>query len=125
MPSFSLDIHRPIEAAIGLALAVIPLLLTVAGGLDMGAISLILAIVIGGVMTTLGFAAGRSGELVSPALHSALDHGLTGALVVATILFALAGEWEAAAIFAVALALFGLLTLRTRYVGENTSPRVR
>lgn len=124
MRNLTLDMHRPIEAALGLALAVIPLLLTIAGQLDFSALGVIVALILGGVIATLGFAGGRSGEVVTPSLHSALDHGLTGALVVAALVFALLGDGWSALAFVLAVLLFGLLTLGTRYVADGGA-RVR
>lgn len=125
MRGLTLDLHRPIEAALGLCLAVIPLLLTIGGQVDFSTLGLILALLLGGIIATLGFAGGRGGEVVTPSLHSALDYALTGGLAVAALLFALAGDGWSALTFGLAVILFGVLTLATRYVGEGDTPRVR
>lgn len=111
----ALDTHRPLEAAIGLALVAIPLLFGLTGAVDFSTLAILVAVVVGGLITLLGFAGTRQGDLFSPTTHAAYDRALAVILVVAAVLFAIAGDVDSTILLGLAAVLYAALVLSTRY----------
>jgi len=121
------DIHRVIEATIGMVLILLPFVLAFSPSevLDLPTTVLVVAGVIGAVAATLGFLGGRSGNPMPLGLHFALDVVLTVALIGAALFFAYGGETSATVLFASAGLAYALLSALTRYSREpgDAEPR--
>ena len=113
-----LEIHRGIEAAMGLALVILPILLGFAPGspLAISVEAVFVAGVFGFVLATLGLVASRRGDALPPSLHRVLDAVAAACLIAAAIFFAARGEGRAdALVFALAGFPYAVLVLFTRY----------
>ena len=118
-----LEIHRGVEASIGLALVILPLVLGFAPGspFAISVEAVFVGIVLGFVLASLGLVGSRRGDALGPSLHRAIDIGAAVALILAALLFAAFGATRAdAVIFALAAFPYALLVLFTRY--ESAGP---
>ncbi len=111
----ALDTHRPLEAAIGLALVAVPLLFGLTGAIDFSTLGIVVAVALGALVTFLGFSGTREGDVFSPGSHAAYDRVLAFLLLVAAVLFAVWGDRDSAILLAVGTVLYGALALGTRY----------
>lgn len=122
------DIHRAIEAAIGIALVLLPFIFSFARSnpiVDFSPAAVLVAGAIGAVAATLGFIGGRQGRSAPIRLHSTLDVVLTVALIAAALLFALRGERPAVILFASAGLAYALLSVTTSYRREAADAEPR
>jgi len=114
-----LEIHRGIEATIGLALVIMPVLIGFAPGspLSVSVEAVVVAGAFGLVLATLGLVASRQGDALPPSLHRALDGAAAVGLIVAALVFAFRDS-DRAGIVILSLAAFpyALMVLCTRYV---------
>ena len=114
-----LELHRGIEATIGLALVIMPILFGFAPGspLSVSVQAVVVAAAFGLVLATLGLVASRRGDALPPSLHRVLDGVAAVGLVVAALFFAYRAS-DRADIVILALAAFpyALMVLCTRYV---------
>ncbi len=121
--TIGIEIHRGIEAAIGLALVILPILLGYAPGspLSVSVEAVFVAGLFGLVLATLGLVYSRDGDALPPSLHRGLDAVAATALVAATIIFALRSNGRAdVVILALAAFPYAVMVLCTRYVpGER------
>lgn len=121
------DVHRAIEAALGIALVLLPFVFgfSPSAVLAFPASVVVIAGAIGVVAVTLGFLGGRSGNPMPLSLHSALDVILTLALIGAALFFAFVGELSATIMFAGAGLAYALLSVLTSYTREpgDAEPR--
>ena len=114
-----LEIHRGIEAAIGLALVILPILLgfTPGSSLAISVEAVFVAGALGLVLATLGLVASRRGDALPPSLHRVLDIVAAVGLIAAALFFAGFGDSQTdAVIFTVAAFPYALLVFFTRYV---------
>jgi hypothetical protein len=114
-----LDLHRAIEATIGLALVILPLIFGFAPDslLTVSVEVVVVAAVFGLVLAMLGFVATRGGDALPPSLHRALDGVVAVGLNVATLVFAFRfGPRVDVVILALAAFPYTLVVLCTRYV---------
>jgi len=118
-----IELHRGIEAAIGLALVILPVLFGFAPGSPV-AVSIeavFVAGALGFVLATLGFVAGRDHQALPASLHRVLDGVAATALVLAAIVFALRSNGPAdVLILALAAFPYAFMVLCTRYAPGGT-----
>ena len=117
-----LDVHRGIEAAMGLALVIMPILFGFAPGspLSVSVEAVVVAGAFGFVLATLGLVASRSGDALLPSLHRALDGAVAVGLILAALVFAYRdGPRADAVILALAAFPYALMVLCTRYSREG------
>ncbi len=113
-----LEIHRGIEAAMGLALVILPILLGFAPGspLSISVEAVFVAGLLGFVLATLGLVASRRGDSLGPSLHRGLDVVAAASLIAAALFFAARAENQAdTVLFALAAFPYALLVFFTRY----------
>jgi hypothetical protein len=113
-----LETHRGIEATLGLALVILPILLGFAPGspLSISVEAVFVAGVLGFVLATLGLVASRGGDALAPSLHRVLDVVAAAGLIAAAIFFAARGEGRAdTLLFALAGFPYAVLVFLTRY----------
>ena len=117
----SLESHRAVEAAVGLVLVLVPFSLRfgLEDGVDFSGGAIVVCAAIGLVAATLGFTGTRLGSDPSGRSHAGFDRGITAALVVAALVFAVSGETEATVLLAAATLVYGWLMLATRYTGPG------
>ncbi len=113
-----LEIHRGVEAAIGLALVILPILLGFAPGsaLSISVEAVVVAGAFGLVLATLGLVASRGGDALSPSLHLGLDVTAAAGLIAAALFFAARGDSQAGTVvLALAAFPYALLVFFTCY----------
>ena len=117
----TLDTHRAIEAAIGIALFLVPfgLRYLLEDGVDYSSGALFICAVIGLVAATLGFAGTRLGNDPSGGSHVLFDRLVLAGAAVAALVFAVRGEGPAAVTLGLAAAAYAVLVVQTRYVGPR------
>jgi hypothetical protein len=114
-----LELHRGIEATIGLALVILPILFGFAPDslLSVTVEAVVVAAAFGLVLAMLGFVATRGGDALPPSLHRVLDGVAAVGLNVAALFFAFrAGPRADVVILALAAFPYALMVLCTRYV---------
>jgi hypothetical protein len=114
-----LELHRGIEATIGLALVILPILFGFAPSslLRVSVEVVLVAAVFGLVLAMLGFVATRGGDALPPSLHRTLDGVAAVGLNVAALFFAFrVGPRADVVILALAAFPYALVVLCTRYV---------
>lgn len=114
-----LELHRGIEATIGLALVIMPIIFGFAPSspLRVSVQAVVVAAAFGLVLATLGFVATRGGDALPPSLHRALDGVAAVGLNLAALFFAFrAGPRADIVILALAAIPYALVVLCTRYV---------
>jgi hypothetical protein len=114
-----LELHRGIEATIGLALVIMPIIFGFAPSspLRVSVQAVVVAAAFGLVLATLGFVATRGGDALSPSLHRVLDGVAAVGLNLAALFFAFrAGPRADIVILALAAFPYALVVLCTRYV---------
>lgn len=114
-----LELHRGIEATIGLALVITPIIFGFAPDslLRVSVQAVVVAAAFGLVLATLGFVATRGGDALAPSLHRALDGVAAVGLNLAALFFAFrAGPRADIVILALAAFPYTLVVLCTRYV---------
>jgi len=112
------EIHRGVEAAIGLALVILPILLGYAPGspLTISIEAVFVAGALGLVLATLGLVASRRGDAMPPSLHRVLDGVAAVGLIAAALFFAVRDEsLSDTVILALAAFPYALLVFFTRY----------
>lgn len=117
----SLEIHRGIETAVGLALVILPILLGFAPGspFAISVETVFVAGALGLMLATLGLGASRRGEALSPSLHRVLDIAAAVGLILAAMFFSARGDSQAdGLVFVLAAFPYALLVFFTRYVTE-------
>ncbi len=122
------DVHRAIEAAIGLALVLLPFIFSFARSdpiVDFPVEVLFVAAAIGAVAATLGFTGGRAGRSTPIALHSTADVVLTVALIAAALVFAFRSEQPAVILFGTTGLGYALISVTTRYRREPADAEPR
>lgn len=119
----ALAVHRPLEMGLGAVLAIIPLMGATTGAVQMPTIGVILAILMGAVLMTLGLAGGRENEAVSVSSHRMADRIIVAVLIVAGVLFIFSGALASGLFFALIGLAQGVLSLGTRYSHEETEIR--
>lgn len=114
---FTLEMHRALEAGIGLVLMLVPFALRygVEDGVDFSGAAIFVCGVIGLGAATLGFSGTRLGSDPSGGSHELFDRILTVALVVSALIFAVSGEAGAALLLAAAGVAYLGLVFFTRY----------
>ena len=113
-----LDIHRGTEAAIGLALVILPILLGFGPGspLTISTEAVFVAGALGLALATLGLVASRRGDALAPLPHRALDIAAAVGLIAAAFYFAAFGDARAdGLIFALTAFPYALLVFFTHY----------
>ena len=117
----SLDLHRAVEAGVGLVLVLVPLGLRFGldDGADFSGAAIVVCAGIGLVAATLGFAGTRLGSDPSGLSHAGFDRAITAALVISALVFAVSGETAATVLLAAAILVYGWLMLATRYTGPG------
>jgi hypothetical protein len=118
-----LAIHRPLEMGLGAVLAIIPLIGATTGAVHMPTIGVILAILVGAGLMTLGLAGRREGEGVSVGAHLMADRVVVAVLIVAGLLFIFTGALASGLFLALIGLAHGVLSLGTRYSYEATEIR--
>ena len=111
----TLSTHRAVELVVGLALAVVPLVLGVGNFVTSDAAGVVVCVVLGVLIVTLALSSDHEGRSLAGSSHVAADRLLTAALGVAAIVLAMLGEPLAAGLCAGAAVVEGLLGLFTRY----------
>ena len=116
-----LDTHRAVEAAIGIALFIVPfgLRYLLEDGVDYSAGALFICAAIGLVAATLGFAGTRLGNDPSGGSHVLFDRLVLTAAAVAALVFVVRGEGAAGLTLGLAAAAYAVLVVQTRYVGPR------
>ena len=112
----SIDTHRAVEFVAATILALLPIGVAVAGGETPSDVSIVVCIVLGIVMATLALSGGRDRAALNATDHRAADRMLSVVLVVAAIVFWVAGDGVPALACVFAAAVEIALTLLTRYV---------
>jgi hypothetical protein len=118
-----LAVHRPLEMGLGAVLAIVPLIGATTGAVQMPTIGVILAILMGAILMTLGLAGRREGEGVSIGAHRMADRVVVAVLIVAGILFIFTGALASGLFLALIGLAHGVLSLGTRYTYEETEIR--
>jgi hypothetical protein len=118
--TLTLDLHRPLEAAIGIVLVAVPALIgLLPGGPETFTTGCgFVAVICGLVLTTLGFAGTRDQDGIAPSLHLGVDIVVAAVLLIGAIAFALAGETASLILLGGAGIAHALLVGVTRYTSR-------
>ena len=114
-----LALHRPLEMGLGVILAVVPLVGATTGVVQMPTIGVVLCILVGAGLMTLGLAGRREQEGVSASAHRVADFIVVGILVVAGLLFIFALTLPTGLFLLRFGIAHGVLSLGTRYARDE------
>lgn len=112
----SYETHRSVEFVLGVMIGGLPVALTVGQQLTPPPAVLLIAGILGGLLTIQGVAETRRGEAVNAAIHAALDRVLAVITVIAGASFCVTGETLIGIVCCVGGALLAVLSALTRYV---------
>ena len=114
-----LALHRPLEMGLGVILAVVPLIGATTGVVQMPTIGVVLCLVVGAGLMTLGLAGRREQEGMSASAHRVADFIVVGILTVAGLLFIFALNLPTGLFLLLFGIAHGVLSLGTRYTRDE------
>lgn len=109
--------HRPIEATMGLALVICPILFGFAPGspVYVPVEMVVVAGALGLALASLGFVAGGEDQTMPPSLHRTIDAVVATALILTCIALAFRGATGATLLLSVVAFPYAVLVIETRY----------
>ena len=114
----TLDNHRALEFATGVALAAVPLALAATGMISPSPAAIVIVVAIGAVLITLGISADRAGRSIGGSAHAGADRVLAGATIVMAVTLAIAAKSVLALLCLGGGAMQILLALTTSYAEQ-------